>query len=260
MDVLFEKYLVYALVVWIYMTGWFIVSLIKKRNDVADVAWGLGIFLVSLVSYLHNAPAFDQRFFVTVLVGIWAIRLATHIYLRNRHKTEDRRYKTWREAWGKWFFVRSYAQVYLLQGALMLVVASPVVISNVFRGGVFGVTQWLGLAVWCIGFFFEAVGDLQLSQFLKDPLNKGKIMQRGLWQYTRHPNYFGEVSMWWGIWLMTLSAPYGLLGIIGPLTITVLILKVSGIPLLEKGKDADPAFQAYKQRVSGFFPWFPNHS
>jgi steroid 5-alpha reductase family enzyme len=113
------------------------------------------------------------------------------------------------------------------------------------------------VCVWVIGFFFESVGDAQLSRFIKDPANKGKLMQSGLWKYTRHPNYFGEVTQWWGLWIIALSVSYGWLGIIGPLTITTLILKVSGIPLLEKSMEGNPEFQEYKKRTSVFFPLPP---
>ena len=109
-------------------------------------------------------------------------------------------------------------------------------------------------SVWILGFVFESVGDAQLARFIKDPANKGKLMQGGLWRYTRHPNYFGEVTMWWGIWLLALSTPYGFFSIIGPITITFLILKVSGIPMLEKKMEENPEFAEYKRRVSVFIP------
>ena len=111
--------------------------------------------------------------------------------------------------------------------------------------------------MWILGFVFESVGDAQLARFIKDPANKGKLMQSGLWQYARHPNYFGEVLMWWGLWIIALSVPNGLYGIIGPLTITFLILKVSGIPMLEKRMEENPEFVEYKKRTSKFFPLPP---
>ncbi len=251
---MFQEYLVLSLLVLVYMTFWFLVSVVKKRNDIADVAWGLGFLLIAVVSFYRGGIAWDRGFLVTFLVALWAFRLSFHIYLRNRGKKEDYRYKKWRESWGKYFFLRSFLQVYLLQGFLMLVIASPIIVVNIYRNGSFFWLDLLGLLVWAIGFFFETIGDWQLSRFIANPLNKGKIMQSGLWKYTRHPNYFGEVAQWWGLWIIALSVPFGYLSIIGPLVITILILKISGIPLLEKKMEENPEFQGYKKRVSVFFP------
>jgi steroid 5-alpha reductase family enzyme len=257
MQVLFQNYLNLGAIVFVYMSLWFFVSLVKKRNDVADIAWGLGFLLIAIVSFFFNGVFLDRGFLVTLLVVFWALRLSLHIFIRSRGKSEDYRYKKWRDEWGKFFYIRSFFQVYILQGALMLVVASPVVIVNIYRGGNLGWLDFLGIIIWLVGFFFESVGDWQLSRFIQNPANKGKIIQTGLWQYSRHPNYFGEVAQWWGIWLIALSVPYGALGIIGPLTIALLVVWVSGIPLLEKKLEGKPEFREYKKRVSVFFPLPP---
>jgi len=239
-----------------YVSFWFVISLVRKRNDVADVAWGLGFVLMAWLS-LYLADGYGIRgLVVTALVTVWGSRLAWHIHSRNKGGKEDYRYRTWREEWGKWFYLRSFFQVYLLQGALLFLIVLPVVVINRNVELPFGVTGALGIAIWLLGFFFEVVGDWQLARFIKNPANKGKLMTSGLWRYTRHPNYFGEVTLWWGIWLIALSAPYGALTIIGPLTITVLILRVSGVPMLEKKMAEHPDFAAYKQRTSVFIPWF----
>ena len=234
-------FLILILILFIYMSLWFVVSLIKKRNDVADVAWGLGFVLLASVSYFISEASGVRGILVGILVSIWGLRLAWHIHARNKGKAEDYRYLAWRKEWGKWFYIRSYFQVYLLQGTLLFLIILPVLIINKSIGG--------GL-----GLYFESVGDAQLARFIKNPANKGKLMQSGLWAYTRHPNYFGEVTQWWGIWLIALSVPNGWLGIIGPVTITFLILKVSGIPMLEKKMKENPEFADYKQRVSVFIP------
>ncbi|MEI6789585.1 MAG: DUF1295 domain-containing protein, partial [Myxococcaceae bacterium] len=130
----------------------------------------------------------------------------------------------------------------------------PILLINRATDTPLGLLDLIGILVWSVGFFFEAVSDWQLSEFIRQPKNKGKLMQSGLWNYSRHPNYFGEVTQWWGIWLMALSVPGGWLSIIGPFTITILILKVSGIPLLEQKKAGNPEFEAYKKRVNKFFP------
>lgn len=252
-------YLALAAVVLGYMSAWFAVSVIRKRNDVADVAWGLGFALVAWVSFFISGNATARGLLVAILVSIWGIRLAWHIYRRNKGKGEDYRYAAWRTEWGKWFYLRSYAQVYLLQGLFLFLIVLPVVLISKNSGPTLAVLDGVGLVVWLVGFCFESVGDAQLSRFIKDPTNKGKLMQSGLWQYSRHPNYFGEVTQWWGIWIVALNVPYGSVGIIGPLTITFLILKVSGIPLLEKKMAANPAFAEYKARVSMFIP-LPKHA
>jgi steroid 5-alpha reductase family enzyme len=241
------------------MSLWFIASLLKKRNDVADVAWGLGFVLMAWVSFFLAGDFGIRGLGVCLLVSIWGLRLAWHIHSRNKGKAEDYRYLAWRKEWGKWFLLRSYAQVYLLQGTLLLLVVSPVVLINRHAGSSLGFLDLLGVLIWMAGFFFEVVGDAQLARFIKNPDNKGKLMQSGLWAYTRHPNYFGEVSLWWGLWLIAISVPNGWMGIIGPLTITILILKVSGIPMLEKKMAEHPDFSEYKKRVSVFFPLPPKN-
>lgn len=248
-------YLTLAGIVFVYMSLWFLVSLVKKRNDVADVAWGLGFVLMAWTSFFLSEDFSVRGLLVSVLVSIWGVRLAWHIHARNKTKTEDFRYKTWRNEWGKWFYVRSYGQVYLLQGALLFVIALPVLIINTNSGPSLGLLDFIGTGVWLFGFYFEAVGDAQLARFITNPQNKGKLMQSGLWAYSRHPNYFGEVTQWWGIWLLTLSLPGGWFSVISPLTITFLILKVSGIPLLEKKLAEHPEFAEYKRTTSMFLPF-----
>lgn len=236
------------------MTFWFVVSVILQRNDIADVAWGLGFLLIAALTF-QNVTA--RSILINALVTIWSLRLAVHIAVRNRKKSEDYRYAEWRKSWGTLFYLRSYMQVYLLQGAFMLIIAAPIVISNSDNGNSMGVLSGIGCIVWIIGFLFEAVGDYQLSKFIRNPTNKGKVLDTGLWKYSRHPNYFGEVTQWWGLWIISLSASNSVLGIIGPLTITVLILFVSGVPLLERKRAGDPLFETYKRKTSVFFPMPP---
>ena len=253
-------YITLIVILFSYMSLWFVVSLVKKRNDVADVAWGLGFVLMTWVSYFFSIDPGLRGLLAGLLVSIWGLRLAWHIYARNKGKTEDYRYLAWRNEWGKWFFLRSYIQVYLLQGAFLFLIVLPVLLINHHEGIALGVLDFVGIIVWLFGFYFEAVGDAQLTRFIKKPENKGKLMQSGLWAYTRHPNYFGEVVQWWGIWLLALSVPGGLFGIIGPITITYLILAVSGIPMLENKMKENPEFAEYHKRVSRFFPMPPKKS
>jgi steroid 5-alpha reductase family enzyme len=239
------------------MNFWFVLSLIKKRNDVADVAWGLGFVLVTWASFFISRNYGVRGILVAILVSLWGLRLAIHIHKRNKGKAEDYRYLAWRKEWGRWFFIRSYFQVYILQGALLFLVVLPVLLINKNSVSTFGFLDLIGVAIWLFGFYFEAVGDAQLARFIKNPENKGKLMQSGLWSYTRHPNYFGEVTQWWGLWIVALSVPNSVLSVIGPVTITLLILKVSGIPMLEKKMAQNPEFDNYQKRVSVFFPLPP---
>lgn len=239
------------------MSLWFVISFIKKRNDVADVAWGLGFVLMVWTSFFLSGEFGIRGLLVNILVSIWGLRLAWHIHTRNKGMAEDYRYLAWRKEWGKWFYLRSYLQVYLLQGFFLFLIVFPVVLIHDNLGTALGVLDMLGVLVWFFGFYFEAIGDAQLARFIKNPSNKGTLMQSGLWAYTRHPNYFGEVTQWWGLWLVALSVQNGVFGIIGPLTITFLILKVSGIPMLEKKMAENPDFAEYKRRVSMFLPLPP---
>lgn len=243
-----------GLLVFLYMNLWFLVSVFTKKNDVADIAWGLGFVMLAWMSLFLRKDISLLPLLTTLLVTIWGLRLAYHIYHRNKGKPEDYRYAAWRVAWGKWFYLRSYFQIYILQGFLMFVISLPVIFINVYCTEPFGIIAILGICVWVIGFFFESVGDAQLAKFIKNGKNKGKLMQSGLWKYTRHPNYFGEVTQWWGIFIIALTVPYGFLSIIGPLTITFLILKVSGVPMLEKKMELNPEFAEYKKRTSMFIP------
>lgn len=250
-------YLTLIAILFIYMNIWFIISLIKKRNDLADVAWGLGFVLLTWISFFISNNYNFRMLIVAILVSMWGIRLSSHIYKRNKNKKEDYRYKEWRQSWGKYFYIRSYIQVYILQGVFLFMICLPVLIINKNSSSNLSIIDFLGVTIWIIGFLFESVSDSQLSKFIKNPENNGKIIKTGLWKYTRHPNYFGEVTQWWGIFLIAMSMPSGLVGIIGPITITVLILKISGIPLLEKKMSENPEFSEYKKQTSIFIPLPP---
>lgn len=244
-----------ALILLAYVSLWYILSIILKRADIVDIAWGLG-YVVLVFYYLLSTDITSRGVLVATLIIIWGLRLAIFVFSRNRKKKEDFRYMNWRNTW-KNFYLRSYIQIFLLQGALLLIIISPVSIMFSQTQGYINTLDVLGLLVWLAGFLFETVGDQQLIEFKKKPENKGKIITTGLWSYTRHPNYFGEVLLWWGIFIITLSSPYWYLGFLGPVTITVLILFVSGIPMLEEKYDNNPEYQEYKKRTSMFIPLPP---
>lgn len=250
-------YLTLTLLLLGYMTIWYAIALLLKRNDVADIAWGLGFVLMAWVSFYLSEDSGQRGVLVGILVSIWGVRLSVHILLRNMKKSEDYRYLAWRKSWGKWFFLRSYIQVFLLQGLFLFIVAIPVIQINLNADKPLGFLDVAGVLVWVTGFLFEVIGDAQLARFKKDSTNKGKLMQSGLWKYTRHPNYFGEVLAWWGIWIISLSAVPYWMTIIGPLMITFLILKVSGVPMLEEKMQSHPEFADYARRTNQFIPRLP---
>jgi steroid 5-alpha reductase family enzyme len=236
---------------------WYLVALIRKRYDVADVAWGIGFIVAAATAMAATGAATDRSVVVTVLVVAWGLRLAVHVGVRNAGRGEDPRYRKWREEWGKHAALRAFLQVFLLQHCLVLVVLAPVTYVIVHGGGPLTTLDAIGLCVWGAGFAFEAVGDYQLLRFTREPASKGRIMTTGLWKYTRHPNYFGEVTLWWGVFLIALAVPGGWMTVVGPLAITGLILGVSGIPMLEARYEGNAAFAEYKRRTSAFFPLPP---
>lgn len=251
-------FLLLAAILFIYMMLWFILSLIKKRNDLADIAWGLGFVLLAVVSFYINYQNYGfslRSALVMTMVSLWGIRLALHIYFRNKGGEEDYRYKKWRKEW-RFFKIRSFFQIYLLQGILLFIISLPVLMINRAPASNLQIIDFLGFSVWVFGFFFEVVGDCQLKKFIEDPEKEG-VMQSGLWSLSRHPNYFGEVVQWWGFWIISIAATANPIGILGPITITFLILKVSGIPLLEKKMSQKPGFEDYKRRVNKFIPGPP---
>lgn len=234
----------------------FIISILRNRNDIADVLWGMYFIVIGWLSFFLVQPAWDLRLVCLGLVSIWGIRLAWHIGQRHRKTSEDARYRAWRDQWGTgwYFYVRSWLQVFLLQGLLALIISLPVIIITLFPSSISIGWMIAGIAVWLFGFLFESIGDHQLKVFLANPENKGHIMRSGLWNYSRHPNYFGEIMQWWGLGIMTLSVAFGWIGLIGPLVITFLIVYVSGIPLAEKNMLDRPEFIAYKKTTSPLIP------
>ncbi|MEI6457086.1 MAG: DUF1295 domain-containing protein, partial [bacterium] len=223
-----------GLILFIYMNLWFVISVIGKRNDVADVAWGPGFVLLAWCSFMIAGTWSPRALLADSMVTIWGVRLAWHIFSRNRSKGEDFRYMEWRRAWGRWFYLRSYFQVFILQGVLLFIILIPVLFINKNSSETLTWFDFAGFFVWITGFVFETVADRQLAVFKLKPGNKGKILQSGLWHYSRHPNYFGEVVQWWGVFVLALSLPGGWMTVAGPLVITLVILFVSGVPLLEK--------------------------
>ncbi|HEU4760536.1 MAG TPA: DUF1295 domain-containing protein, partial [Dehalococcoidia bacterium] len=235
-----------------YMTALWLVSLALRNASIVDIFWGLGFVLVAWL-YLALADGFAGRqVLITALVTAWGLRLSLYILWRNRGKGEDFRYRTWRERAGGRFWWVSYFQVFLLQGALLWLVSAPLLAAQDSGDpDHFTPVDVLGALVWAVGFFFESVGDWQLARFKADPANKGKVMRRGLWAYTRHPNYFGDATAWWGYYVIAAGTPYGWTTAFSPLLMTALLLRVSGVALLERTiTERRPEYRQYIETTS----------
>ena len=246
-----------VIALWVFFTIAFFIAQAKENNGLQDVAWGAGFIVVALYSYFFSNTESLNGLVITVFVVLWGGRLAYHLFKRNWNSEEDRRYVEMRRRWeakGDNVKVTAYFKVFMFQMLLLLFIVQPVMLANTRDGNGLKLINYIGIVVWVVGYFFEVVGDAQLKKFKADKTNKGKLMTSGLWSLTRHPNYFGEATMWWGIFLVSLVEPISFLGIIGPATITFLLLKVSGVPMLEKKYEGRPDFEAYKKRTSKFIP------
>jgi steroid 5-alpha reductase family enzyme len=245
-------------VILMMMIGW-LLSLVLKNVTVVDSLWGLGFIIIVWLTFFLTDGFFGRKLLIALLVTFWGLRLSSYLTWRNWGKAEDPRYGSWREKSGRHFWIVSLFKVFLLQSVFLWA------ISLSLQYGVASKTPatitWLdlcGVSLWTVGFIFEAVGDWQLAAFKSNPANKGKVMDRGLWAYTRHPNYFGECLIWWGIFFIALSAPTSWWTILSPLTITAVLLKMTGIPLTEKTMISHrPGYNEYIQRTNAFIPWFP---
>lgn len=238
------------------MTLTFILAQIRKDNSIVDVAWGMGFVLVAWFSFLFFSEMYFRNILVSVLVTLWGLRLAFFILIRKKGKGEDFRYRAFREKWVRHFYLKSFFYIFWFQGVLLTVVSLPVITINLSADSPAAWSDYLGACLFLAGFLFETTADHQMRIFKRNPENKGKLMIRGLWKYSRHPNYFGEVVLWWGIYLISLSVEDGWKSIPGPVLISVLIIFFSGIPLLEKKYASRRDFQEYRQKTSVFVPWF----
>ena len=230
---------------------------VKRRDaSIVDIAWGLSFTLITWVGFAVGAGAGPRSWLLAVLVSVWGVRLAGYLARRNLPHGEDPRYAALRRKRPDTFALWSLGGVFLLQAVLAWVVALPVTLAMADpTPASLSPFTWVGVALWVVGLFFEAVGDAQLARFKADPANKGAVMDRGLWRYTRHPNYFGDFCVWWGFGLISLAAPWGWLALLGPVLMSVLLLRVSGVAMLEKTIGSRrPGYAEYVRRTSAFFP------
>lgn len=235
-------------------------SMWLRNASIVDVFWGAGFVLIgwsTLGQHQLGHGATERGTLLTALVTVWGLRLTAYLMWRNWGAPEDFRYQAMREKHGARFPWVSLGTVFMLQGVLMWWVSLPVQVGSHGEAPL----SWLdgvGVALWAVGLIFEAVGDLQLARFKADPANRGRVMDRGLWRFTRHPNYFGDFCVWWGVYLIAASSPIGWTTLGSPLVMSVLLLKVSGVALLERGITARrPEYADYIERTSAFFPWPP---
>jgi steroid 5-alpha reductase family enzyme len=239
------------------MTALWLISLYLKNSSIVDIFWGSGFVVLHWVYFALSPDGFlPRKLLIGILVTIWGLRLSVHILTRNWGKPEDFRYRKWREENGPRWWWKSGLQVFLLQGVLLWIISAPLLAAQ--SGAApdrLTVIDALGVLVWAVGFFFESAGDAQLARFA----NKGKVLATGVWRFTRHPNYFGDSAQWWGFFLIGASSG-GWWAVFSPVIMTLLLLRVSGVALLEKTMETRPGYKEYIERTSAFVPWLPkNH-
>jgi steroid 5-alpha reductase family enzyme len=241
------------------MTILWIASIFLKNVSIVDLFWGAGFLLTAAYYFIATDGNPARKIVLLALVAIWGLRLSAYLAWRNIGKGEDFRYREFRRKYGEnryWWI--SFFQTFLLQGVLMWLISAPLLGTMFYREQAFpGILDFAAILFWITGFIFEAGGDFQLARFRSDPANKGKVLDTGLWKYTRHPNYFGDSSVWWAYGLFCLAAG-SYLPVLGSVLMTALIIKVSGVALLERSlSEQKPQYKDYIERTSSFFPWFP---
>ncbi len=244
-----------ALTIVILMISMWLLSLVLKNASIVDIGWGLGFVAVAWAVYVRVEGNPDRQNLLVLMTTLWGVRLAVHLLRRNYGNGEDYRYRAMRKRWGSRFPLISLVTVFAVQGVLMWIVSLPVQLGQVRLSPGVGALSWIGFAVFAIGLYFEGVGDAQLERFKKDPANAGKVMDQGLWRYTRHPNYFGDACVWWGLALVAAETGVGRWGVVGATVMTILLRRVSGVTLLERSLiKRREGYEDYVARTSPFFP------
>jgi steroid 5-alpha reductase family enzyme len=247
-----------AAVVALMLILW-LASLLLHNASIVDIFWGPGFVVACLAASAEVGRASPRAVLALSLVVVWAARLGTHIYLRNRGQGEDFRYRSMRRRAGRSFAWRSLFEVFLLQALLLWLVSHPLqVVMTASEAGRLGGLDAAALGVWLIGFAFETISDLQLTRFRAEPTNRGRVLRTGLWGWTRHPNYFGEALIAWGLYLLAVGVDGGWVTIYAPALMTFLLVRVSGVGLLERTlSQSKPGYREYMEEVSAFLPLPP---
>lgn len=252
-------YLIIGLIILVLMTFLWLISLKLKNSSIVDIFWGTGFVILTWIAFLLTPEGFlTRKLILSLLLTVWGLRLSLHILRRNWRKPEDFRYQVWRNAVGTAWWWRSFFKVFLLQGTILWIVSAPLIAAQISSiPNHLAWLDYLAIMFWLIGFFFEAVGDWQLMHFKANSNNRGKVLQTGVWRYTRHPNYFGDATQWWAFYLFALATG-NWWTFFSPVIMTTLLLRVSGVTLLEKNlKEQKPGYTEYIESTSGFIPWCP---
>lgn len=238
------------------------VSLYLKDASIIDFFWGPGFGIIAISTLVMTQSFSSQAILLLVLSLIWGLRLGIYLFLRNHGKPEDYRYQQMRNKYGSHFWLISLIIVFLLQGVIMLIVSLPLQAGiRSSMEGALNEFHYMGALVWTAGFLMESIGDWQLARFKKNPANQGKVMDQGLWRYTRHPNYFGDFLVWWGLYLVSIGGGSNYWTAIGPLVMSIFLMKISGVTLLESNlKKSKPGYEEYMKKTSSFFPLPPKSS
>jgi steroid 5-alpha reductase family enzyme len=240
------------------MLATWLLSLARRDASVVDIAWGIGFVLVAWTSFALADGAAARKWLVVTLVTLWGLRLTVHLALRKRGEGEDFRYREMRGRYQERFALASLGLVFGLQGLGMWVVSLPVQAAQVPHSpSGLTVLDFVGVGIWSVGMLFETVGDLQLTRFRSEPRNRGKLLDSGLWRFTRHPNYFGDFCIWWGLYALALATGEAWWTVVGPLVMSFVLLRLSGVPVMERHLKRSQGYEDYVQRTSAFFPQRP---
>ena len=256
---MYDVFLLNACVIAVLMLTVWLISLPLRDVSIVDIAWGFGFVLVAWTTYVAGKKP-ESDLLLPVLATVWGLRLSGYLAWRKAGTPEDFRYREMRDYHPRSFPMRSLLTIFALQGILMWIIALP--LQTVNSSGTPSVALTLiGVLLWVAGLLFESIGDWQLARFKSDPTNAGRVMDRGLWRYTRHPNYFGDFLVWWGFYFLALASGSPWWSVVGPIIMSVLLMKVSGVTLLEKSlKNRKVGYAEYVARTNAFFPWWPRRS
>lgn len=249
-----------AICMFLFMSTIWLIAVKLDNYSIVDIIWGITFIITTTVVLVYTGLYNVVSLTIAALVLIWGLRLSIYLFSRNAGKPEDYRYQDMRKKWGNKVKQTAFVRVFMLQGT----------VSLLFSLGIFlGISQsdtilamwpvYLGVIVWVVGFLFESIGDAQLRAFIQKPKNRGKVITTGLWKYTRHPNYFGEATQWFGISIIACAVPFGWISFISPLLLTFFLLKISGVPLLEKKNAKKPGYAEYAAKTSVFVPMPPKN-
>lgn len=255
---MFEIYFNSLAIIILAVTIIWIISVVITDASIVDLFWGMGFVVTNTYYFFVTGEPTTVQWVLLILVLIWGLRLSIYLSIRNIGKGEDFRYQKFRQDYGpKRYWWISFFQTFLLQGVIIWIISLPLAATNYYSvSNELNLFSYLGIILWVIGFAFEAGGDFQLARFKRNPDNKGKVLDKGFWKYTRHPNYFGDSAVWWGYGLFSISVG-AYWQSIGSIAMTFLIIRISGVFLLERTLNDKPGYKEYIERTSTFLPWFP---